>query len=292
MTKVSLIFMLVEAADGTRSAQHMRAALRDFEGLATLTWSGSRNDDFWVARFKTYAQWEANKFRSLLTVATAVTAANTHLAATIAGFSGRSPRVIENTINVERYRLAAERNHRIGKVDHPCRIGWIGTPYTASAYLTTVVPLLNRLSSENLTVTRLIGAGGAVPELKAERVPWALATEADMVASLDVGIMPLDKTAFAAGKSGWKLMQCMAAGRPVVGTRIGFNADLIDDGITGFLVDDLAGFEQRLRQLANEPITRMEMGLRAQIAMTRRFDHTAGLEVVARVLRTAAGANR
>jgi glycosyltransferase involved in cell wall biosynthesis len=249
-------------------------------------------DDFWVARFKVPTQRETRKFRSLLAAATDVTAANAHLAAAIAAFSGRAPRVIENTIDVDQYRLAAQRDQLIGDVGRPCRIGWIGTPYTAAAYLTTVAPLLNRLTRENLAVTRLIGAGDAVPELKAERVPWSLATEADMVAGIDIGVMPLDQTAFAAGKSGWKLVQYMAAGRPVVGTRIGFNADLIDDGVTGFLVDDLAGFEQSLRQLANEPATRVAMGLRGQAAITRRFNRNAGLDAVAKVLRAAAGTAR
>ena len=193
-----------------------------------------------------------------------------------------------NAIDVDIYRQAQARRPATG-AGTPCRIGWIGTPLTATAYLPEVAPLLSRLAAGGGIAIRLIGAGDAVPELKAERVPWTLAGEADAVASLDIGIMPLGTTAFAAAKSGWKLMQCMAAGVPVVAARVGFNADLIEDGVTGFLVDDVTGFEQRLRQLAQDPARRQAMGAAAQTAVARRFDRQPLAAELARLLYATAG---
>jgi glycosyltransferase involved in cell wall biosynthesis len=248
-------------------------------------------DDLWIARFEDGKQAgptrgttvllsrEARKFRALLQAATAVTVANSHLAAAINRLCGRQPEVFENSIDVAGYqraaadRTAAEtaRGEQTGRPPLP-RIGWIGTPFTANAYLPVVTPLLNRLTAEGLAVIRLIGAGDAVPNLVAERVPWCLDEEMAAVASLDIGIMPLGGRAFDAGKSGWKLVQCMAAGRPVVASRIGFNADLVENGVNGFLVDDVAQFEQRLRQLAVDPELRKDMGQAAHASIAARFD--------------------
>jgi glycosyltransferase involved in cell wall biosynthesis len=248
-------------------------------------------DDLWIARFAhAPGSREAIKFGNLLRAADGVTTANVHLAEAIASFCGRRSQVLENAINVDGYRQAASR--AVLTADRLPRIGWLGTPVTANAYLPAVAPVLNRLTAEGCAVTRLIGAGTAVPELVAERIPWTLDGEQDAAASLDIGIMPLSQTAFDASKSGWKLVQCMAAGRPVVATRIGFNADLIEDGVTGFLVDHLTDFEQRLRLLIADPLLRAAMGRAAQAAIARRFDRAPSADALARMLRAISNRGR
>ena len=246
-------------------------------------------DDFWVARHQDMPKsGEVKKFRNLIRAADSVTVANRFLAASIHKLSGRLPDVLPNAIDIDMYRKAADRSQTTRASNDVCRIGWIGTPYTAATYLPAIAPLLNRLAGERIAVTRLIGAGDAVPQLVAERVPWTLATEADAVASLDIGIMPLGATTFADGKSGWKLVQCMAAGKPVVATRSGFNADLIADGTTGFLVDDADGFDRCLRQLASDPARRATMGAAAQAAIARQFDRRHLAAELAKILRATA----
>jgi glycosyltransferase involved in cell wall biosynthesis len=282
------------------------------EALPGLPWALERQfygrvatlvdlDDLWIARFEPDRRApeggaessplaaplsrEAMKFRELLRAATGVTAANVHLAAKIAALCGRQPQVFENSIDVAGYQRAATARGAAPQgppLSPPLpRIGWIGTPFTANAYLPAVTPLLNRLTAEGLAVTRLIGAGDAVPDLVAERVPWSLDQEMADVASLDIGIMPLGGRAFDAGKSGWKLVQCMAAGMPVVASRIGFNADLVDEGVSGFLVDDLVAFEQRLRQLSLDPELRKDMGRAAQLAIAQRFEQRYRASILA-----------
>lgn len=253
-------------------------------------------DDFWIDRFeneglKNGVRGEAAKLRASMQAADLVTAANESLADALEAAGGRRPKVVENVIDAERYRIAgamADARQRNG----PPRIGWVGTPYTAARFLPPVLSALNRMATENLSETVLIGAGAAVPELVATRQDWTLEGEADDVAALDIGVMPLGTASFFRHKSCWKVYQYMAAGRPVVATRMGFSEVLIEDGVTGFLARDAAEFEQRLRQLASDAGLRARMGRAAQASIAGRYDIARGADRLAALFREAIAAKR
>ena len=243
-------------------------------------------DDYWIARHQTRDldsrghRRELNKLRATLNAATVVTAANDDLADALAQDTGRRPVVFNNAIDTASY-VAAARHVAARTNGGPPRIGWIGTPYTAAVYLPPLAGILNRLSDEGLSRTLLIGAGGAVPEIRAERIPWSLDNEARDAANIDIGIQPLGNSRFDHGKSGWKIYQYMAAGRLVVATRGGYISELVDDGATGFLVSSEAEFEQRLRALAGDTNLRASMGQQAQMRIVEKHDIGRAVEQLA-----------
>ena len=49
-----------------------------------------------------------------------------------------------------------------------------------------------------------------------EIIPWQESTEVDAIRTMDIGIMPLNDTLWSKGKCGYKLIQYMACGVPVV----------------------------------------------------------------------------
>ncbi len=259
-------------------------------------------DDFWVERFNNERRGrrksgrrkrsETEKLRSAICAADVVTAANAGLADALEAIGGRRPEVFENFIDVGLYRRASERASASNAVSRRPRIGWIGTPFTAARFLPPVVEALDRLSSEGVSETVLIGAGKAVPELRSKRIDWTLDGEAEAVAGLDIGIMPLGLGPFDRYKSCWKLYQYMAAGRPVVATRIGFSEVLVEDGVTGFLVDSPEQFEKRLRLLAGNVQLRTRMGQAAQASVAARFDLATGADRLAKMFRSAVAAKR
>ena len=51
----------------------------------------------------------------------------------------------------------------------------------------------------------------------------------------DIGIMPLPDEPWERGKCGYKLVQYMACGRPVVASPVGANRDIVRDGVEGRL---------------------------------------------------------
>jgi glycosyltransferase involved in cell wall biosynthesis len=74
-----------------------------------------------------------------------------------------------------------------------------------------------------------------------------------------------------------KLFEAMAAGLPVVGSRLGQIAEVIEDGVHGYLVaDDPAEVAERLVRLAMCPAQRLAMGAAAHARSAARhtWDHT------------------
>ena len=229
-------------------------------------------DDYWPERYSEHrfsiVRRFGSKFARLVSAADAVTAANPLLAGSIEALGGCSAEVIYNAIDLDRY---ARAGNAARCAAGPMRVGWIGTPYTAGKHLVRVTPILNRLQAEGIIEVVLVGAGEAAAQLRARRLPWSEECEAEVIATFDVGIMPLGDSRFDAGKSAWKLVQCMAAGRTVVASEVGFNAKLVEDGVTGFLASDAEGFERRLRQLAANPDLRVSMGRAAQAGLSRWY---------------------
>jgi glycosyltransferase involved in cell wall biosynthesis len=78
------------------------------------------------------------------------------------------------------------------------------------------------------------------------------------------------------------VLEAMAAGCPVVGTRVGGTPELVVDGLTGFLVDrhDPEGIARALTTLLADPELRARMGEEARRQVERKFDADASLDQV------------
>jgi glycosyltransferase involved in cell wall biosynthesis len=68
-------------------------------------------------------------------------------------------------------------------------------------------------------------------------------------------------------------LEWMAAGRPLVATRVGGLADLVEDGVTGLLVapGDAHAMAAALKSLLDEPAHAEAMGIKARDRWLRRF---------------------
>ena len=83
---------------------------------------------------------------------------------------------------------------------------------------------------------------------------------------------------------GWVIAEAMAAGRPVVATRVGGIPELVTDVGTGFLVAPRAPAEiaQRLVQLLEDSALRARMGAAGRLAAERKFDLAGNLDTLMR----------
>ncbi len=79
---------------------------------------------------------------------------------------------------------------------------------------------------------------------------------------------------------GWVIAEAMAAGRPMVATRVGGIPELVADGETGFLVPPRAPAQiaERLIQLLQDPALRARMGAAGRLAAEQKFDLTRNLD--------------
>jgi glycosyltransferase involved in cell wall biosynthesis len=91
-------------------------------------------------------------------------------------------------------------------------------------------------------------------------IPWTEQTEVASIASFDIGIMPLLDAPFERGKCGYKLIQYMACGLPVVASPVGVNCQIVEHGVNGFLADTPEQWEQVLMTLLADAGLRQRMG--------------------------------
>jgi len=143
----------------------------------------------------------------------------------------------------------------------PLKIGWIGSPVTAP-YLDIVREAVNELAREVPIELVLIGSGKSnpFPSLPTEFLSWNEEGELAIGLRFDLGIMPLVDGPFERGKCGYKLVQYMAAGLPVIASPVGINRQMVLPGENGYLASSTQEWLGALRQLAGKPELRRKMG--------------------------------
>jgi glycosyltransferase involved in cell wall biosynthesis len=195
------------------------------------------------------------KLVPLIEGAAAVCAGNAHLR-DYAARHNRATHILPTVVDVDRYRPAEDRAER------PLTIGWIGSPSTW-AFVKPLLPLLATLARERGVRFVAVGAGAAAEADRFDGAafePWSEAGEIAAVQAMDIGIMPLPDEPWARGKSGYKLIQYMACGLPVVASPVGVNATIVEDGATGFLATDEEQWRAALLRLIDDAELRQRMG--------------------------------
>jgi glycosyltransferase involved in cell wall biosynthesis len=104
-----------------------------------------------------------------------------------------------------------------------------------------------------------------------ESIAWSEQTEVQSIANFDIGIMPLLDEPFARGKCGYKLIQYMACGLPVVASPVGVNSQIVEHGVNGFLADTPEQWEHALQTLLTDASLRQRMGQAGRAKVEREF---------------------
>jgi glycosyltransferase involved in cell wall biosynthesis len=151
----------------------------------------------------------------------------------------------------------------------PC-VGWIGQRATAS-FLAPYAPLFERLSSDGLARFAAIGIDAQALGLPMASIPWTEQTEVASIAGFDIGIMPLLDGSFERGKCGYKLIQYMACGLPVVASPVGVNRQIVEHGVNGFLAETPEQWEQALQTLLADADLRQRMGQAGRQKVERQY---------------------
>lgn len=206
-----------------------------------------------------------NKIRYVIRRAEAVVVGNSYLYDYAISAGAKYVEIIPTVIDFNRYSCKDEYNSQF-------TIGWIGSPST-SKNLNVVESSLKSLVIDNKDIqVMLIGADStALLGLSLQRVSWSDNTEVESLRKLDVGIMPLVNEPFEHGKCGYKLIQYMACGLPVVASPIGVNNDIVKEGQNGFLAKDNREWEERLYYLYKNPRIRKEMGLNGRALVEKSY---------------------
>lgn len=169
-----------------------------------------------------------NKIGTVMSLAAHVTAGNQYIASKAIASGAKKVVFLPTVIDTTKY----EQKDYVSTT--PFVIGWIGSPITQK-YLASLKPVFSQLAKHYPIRLNLIGAASGIglPEIE-NVISWDEARETNEIQKFNVGIMPLEDNIWERGKCGYKLIQYMGCGVPVIGTPIGVNEELIVDDWNGF----------------------------------------------------------
>ena len=144
-------------------------------------------------------------------------------------------------------------------------VGWIGSPTTVS-YLRGLADVLRRVRERHPFVLRISGAGESlsIPGVSVDNRTWSLEDEVTLFNTCDVGVYPLADDEWSKGKCGFKAIEFMACGVPVVASAVGVNRTIVQDGANGFLAGSDDEWVDKLSRLLSDA------SLRARFAAAGR----------------------
>jgi glycosyltransferase involved in cell wall biosynthesis len=153
----------------------------------------------------------------------------------------------------------------------PFTIGWIGTPITAGQNLPMVASALREVCKQVRAEFMTVGSGTIDLGFPIRTVPWHENTEVESIGNFHVGIMPLIDEPFQRGKCGYKLIQCMAVGRPVIGSPVGANSQIIQHGVNGFLAKTTEEWIEALLRLSGNAKLLQKMSIAARKTVESQY---------------------
>jgi glycosyltransferase involved in cell wall biosynthesis len=212
------------------------------------------------------------KYNYLLSNAAIVSCGNSYLINRVKQFGAKKTIYIPSVIDDRRYFNFVKKT-KVYNNDSEIIIGWVGTPSTIH-YLEDILNVFEVLSVD--FKIRLVTIGAEISSFFLDNrnidykfFSWDLETEVEEISKFDIGIMPLRNSSWEKGKCAYKLIQYMALGVPVVGSKISANIEVIGEKEEfGLLAVDLNDWILKLTMLIENKSLRNKFG---SLGKTRIF---------------------
>lgn len=194
----------------------------------------------------------------ILSLSTQVTVGNEFLASYARQFN---PRVTVIPTAVDTYRFVPRSDTPSGQ-GRKLVVGWIGSP-TTFRYLESIKEVLAEVAAKHPFTLKVSGAGREVnfPGVDVQIVPWSMQDEVSLFNTCDIGVYPLTDDDWARGKCGFKAIQCMACGVPVVAAAVGVNREIITHGVDSMLASTRQEWVDHLSTLLTNSSLRQSMAV-------------------------------
>jgi glycosyltransferase involved in cell wall biosynthesis len=212
---------------------------------------------------------------------------NEYLAAYARRFS-TAVTMIPTSVDTDRFVPAAHDSDSGGPRREPI-VGWIGSP-TTSSYIRSLAPVLRRVHGRQPFTLRVSGAGEPfdLPGVNVENVPWSLDREVQLFNTCDVGVYPLADDEWSKGKCGFKAIEFMACGVPVVAAAVGVNREIVEDGLNGFLAASEDEWVDKLVRLLRDAPLRRRFAEAGRRTIQQRYSVHVNAPRLAATLRAVA----
>lgn len=207
------------------------------------------------------------KFSHVMKDSASVFAGNGYLADYARKAGAAATEIIPTVVDVEHYRVKVDSVN----VDEPV-IGWIGTPSTWRECVEPFLPLFRGVAQTSGARIHAVGVRMTSSEEEGIHfLPWNEEGEIERINAMDIGVMPLPDTPWMRGKCGYKLIQYMACGLPVVASPVGVNAEIVEHGVNGFLAETPDDWSRALKTLICNPELRRQMGVAGRERVEERY---------------------
>lgn len=184
-----------------------------------------------------------------------------------AGKFNKNVKIVPLTVDTERYK--PDENKKVNK--KPI-IAWVGTR-TNQINIELAVPAMRKLREKIDFTFRIIADDPMDFEgLDVEFIKWSYDREVPLLQESDIGIVPVKENDWGPYKFFFKTIQYMSLGMPVVGTAMGSNLEIIEDGKNGFLAKTETDWYDKIKILLENPELGESLGKEARKTVLERFD--------------------
>ena len=169
-------------------------------------------------------------------------------------------------------------------------IGWIGTKSNFQYLEMIRATLLEFLSANNDTLLLIISS--ELPPFlpgKNEQVvfrKWEAEKENECINEFSVGVMPLADTEWTRGKCGYKLLQYLACGKPVLASPVGVNAKIMSEADIGIEVADQHQWLSALAKIKNDPAYSLSLGRNGRKLVLEKYSCAGWAKTIAAHMKT------
>jgi len=206
------------------------------------------------------------KIDIVMQLASTVIVGNKYLATRARQAGAEDIVLIPTVVNINKYSINAKNSN------NTVRIGWIGTPSTMK-YLAPLFDVLKQLTEHYDVECLAVGATQEfVEDTVIKPVKWSENKEVELIQSFDIGLMPLEDSPWERGKCGYKLIQYMACGLPVVASPVGVNTSIVEPSKNGFLAINAEEWLHALTMLINSQQLRWKMGMAGRAMVEKNYD--------------------
>jgi glycosyltransferase involved in cell wall biosynthesis len=228
--------------------------------------------DYDDAIFHNYDQHRLGVVRFLLSCkipnvmknAALVTVCNSYLKQKAIDSGAKRVELMPTVVDLDRYQAVYEADNDI------LTIGWIGTPKT-EMYIMELCDVFEKVSQTiDIKVVVIGGRNFHSDKFDYEILPWCEEREIEYLQQIDVGIMPLSDTNWEKGKCGYKLIQYMACGKPVVASAIGMNCEIVEENKNGYLASTSQEWIDSFIKLSDSKL-RVELGKKARKDVEEKY---------------------
>lgn len=155
-------------------------------------------------------------------------------------------------------------------------IGWMGT----ASYLNWLRPVLEELAPLSIPM-QVVSNKAPEFDLPGNSIflKWSSDDELKQLQGFSIGLMPLEDTAYARGKSGFKILQYMACGVVPIASAVGLNTEIIEHGKNGYLVNEMEDWSRYVNML-RDPELRGKMSVAARARAVDKYDLGQASEVM------------